>query len=37
MTPKSQAKTKPPFPQYPFLTVLNPKKVSCKQIYDFKF
>ena len=35
MTPKSQAKIKPSFPQYPFLTIFNPKK--CEQIYDFKF
>ena len=35
MTPKSQAKIKLPFPQYPFLTI-NPKKVSCEQIYNFK-
>ena len=27
MTPKSQAKIKPSFPQYPFLTIFNPKKV----------
>ena len=33
MTPKSQAKIKPQFPQYPFLTIFNPKKVSCEQIY----
>ena len=26
MTPKSQAKIKTSFPQYPFLTILNPKK-----------
>ena len=37
MTPKSQAKIKPQFRQYPFLTTFNPKKVSCEQIYDFKF
>ena len=37
MTPKSQSKIKPPFPQYPFLTIFNPKKVSGEQIYDFKF
>ena len=38
MTPKSQkAKTKPQFPQYPFLTIFNAKKVSSKEIYDFKF
>ena len=37
MTPKSQAKIKPSFPQYPFLTIFNLKKVSCEQIYDFKF
>ena len=36
MTPKSQAKLKPLFPQYPFLTIFNPKKVSCEQIYNFK-
>ena len=34
--PKSQAKIKPSFPQYPFLTIFNPKKVSYEQIYDFK-
>ena len=34
--PKSQVKIKPSFPQYPFLTIFNPKKVSCEQIYDFK-
>ena len=27
MTPKSQAKMKPSFPQYPFLTIFNLKKV----------
>ena len=37
MTPKSQAKIKPSSPQYPFLTIYNPKKVSCEQIQDFKF
>ena len=37
MTPKSQAKIKPQFSQYPFLTIFNPKKVSCEQIYDYKF
>ena len=37
MAPKSQAKIKPSFPQYPFLTNFNPKKVSCQQIHDFKF
>ena len=26
MTPKSQAKVKPSFPQYPFLTILTLKK-----------
>ena len=26
MTPKSQAKIKPQFPQYPFLTIFNRKK-----------
>ena len=26
MTPKSPAKTKPSFPQFPFLTIFNPKK-----------
>ena len=34
MTPKSQAKNKTPFPQYPFLTIFNSKKVSCRQIYN---
>ena len=37
MMPKSQAKIKLSFPQYPFLTIFNPKKVPCEQIYDFKF
>ena len=37
MTPKSQAKNKTPLPQYPFLTIFSSKKVSCKQIYNFKF
>ena len=37
MTPKSQAKNKTLFLQYPFLTIFNSKKVSCKQIYNFKF
>ena len=37
MTPKSQAKIKPSFSQYPFLTIFNPKKGSCEQIYNFKF
>ena len=36
MTPKSQVKIKPSFPQYPFLSIFNPKKVSCEQIYNFK-
>ena len=36
MTPKSQAKIKPSFPQYPFLTIFNSKKVSSEQIFDFK-
>ena len=36
MTPKSQAKIKPSFPQYPFLTIFNLKKVSCEEICDFK-
>ena len=36
ITPKSQAKIKPSFPQYPYLTIFNPKRVSCEQIYDFK-
>ena len=26
MMPKSQAKLKPQFPHYPFLTIFNPKK-----------
>ena len=37
MTQKYQAKIKQSFPQYPFLTIFNPKNVSCEQIYDFKF
>ena len=37
MTPKSQAKNKTPFPQYPFFNYFNSKKASCKQIYNFKF
>ena len=37
MMPKSQVKVKPSSPQYPFLTIFNPKKVSCEQICDFKF
>ena len=38
ITPKSQAKNKTTFPQYPFiLTIFNSKKASCKQIYNFKF
>ena len=37
MTPKTQAKIKPQFPQHHFLTIFNSKKASCKQIYDFKF
>ena len=36
MAPKSQAKFISSFPQYPFLTIFNPKKVSCEQIYNFK-
>ena len=36
LTPKSQAKTKPPFLQFLFLTIFDPKIVSCEQIYDFK-
>ena len=36
MTPKSQVKITPSFSQYPFLTIFNPKKVSCEQIYEFK-
>ena len=36
MMPKSQAKIKP-FSEYPFLTIFNPKKVSCQQIYNFRF
>ena len=42
MTPKSQAKIKPSFPQYPFLTIFNPKKyhvnkyplLSLNRIYE---
>ena len=37
MTPKSQAKNKTPFPQYPFFNYFNSIKASCKQIYNFKF
>ena len=36
MTPKSLTKIKLPFPQYLFLTIFNPKKVSCEQTHDFK-
>ena len=36
MMPKSQAKIKPQFAQYPFLTIFNPKKVSCELIHIFK-
>ena len=36
LTPKSQAKIKPPFVQFLFLTIFDPKIVSCEQIYDFK-
>ena len=36
MMSQSQAKIKPSFSQYPFLTIFNFKKVSCEQIYDFK-
>ena len=28
MTSKTQAKIKLPFPQYPFLTIFNPKKCT---------
>ena len=34
ITPQSQAKSKTLFLQYPFLTIFNSKKVSCKQIYS---
>ena len=37
MTPKSQAKIKSSFPNYPFLTIFNLKKVSYEQLYGFKF
>ena len=37
LMPKSQAKIKPSFPQDPFLNFFNHKKVSCEQIYNFKF
>ena len=37
MAPKSQAKIKPSFPKYRFFNYFNRKKVSCEQIYDFKF
>ena len=36
MTPKSQGKIKPSFPQYLFLTIFKPENVSCEQIFDFK-
>ena len=36
MTSKSQAKIKPSILQHPFLTISNPTKVSCEQMYDFK-
>ena len=36
MMPKSHAKIKPSFSQYPFLTIFIVKKASCEQIYDFK-
>ena len=36
MTPKSQAKIKLSFPQYPFLTIFKPKKASYEQIYNFE-
>ena len=29
---KSQAEIIPQFPQYPFLTIFNTKKVPCEQI-----
>ena len=37
MTPKSQSKNKTLYLQYPFLIFFNFKKLSCKQIYNFKF
>ena len=33
ITPKSQAKNKTPFLQYPFLAIFNSKKASRKQVY----
>ena len=36
MMPKSQAKIKSQFPQYPLLTIFNTKKVSREQIYILK-
>ena len=36
MTPKSQAKITPHFPQHPFLTIFNPKKVPQKEKDNFK-
>ena len=36
MTPKSQAKIKPPFPQYPFLTIFNLKKGAIEIDIRFK-
>ena len=41
MTPKSQVKIKPSFPQYPFLSIFNPKNhankytiLSLNRIYE---
>ena len=36
MMPKSQAKNKTLFLKYPFLAIFNYKKVSHKQIHNFK-
>ena len=36
MTPKSQAKIKPPFAQYPFLTIFNLKKGAIEIDIRFK-
>ena len=37
MTPKSQAEIKLSFPQYPCLTIFNPKKISCNKYTILSF
>ena len=37
MMPKSQAKNKTLFLQYPFLAIFNSKEVPCKLIYNLSF